>query len=820
MNHKYNVFRLGIIWLISFFLIACGGEKESDDNSLSKLTVTQVPNFEVVAGDQIEHQLEISGPEIDEVTFSVKEGPSDLTVGSTGIIKYTSNAREETAQNIVIQVQDQREGSKQVANVRFTLTEKRLFELMSTAGTEGNEAQQYQYQVDVKNNAPQSQLAYNLVNAPQGMSISSKGLIAWTPERGVFSSGEVTLEIEGSNNNFSDKVTEDFTVTVEPIFLPIEVESISAQSIESGNRFLHTLVVDNPNEDIGFTELQYTLQEGPEGLTLSQDGIISFDSNAAQTTKDTVKLQVALKDTSKADPTSVSFELTQAVYVYTSGQVVNFYTNTPVADASVIFSVDGSQIYQTTASATGDFVVRVQDIEVGDRYVLTADHSGYSENSLSLLTEEFDVLHQLRLAPVHNVVAFDNQTEQELQVEEQTLVVLPSTSLVDAQGNVVSNAVAELTIIDPTLNIDLMPGDMVTPSEDEGDLVPIESFGAITVTFEDQEGNPLNLSEDAQAEIRIPVAGNNPPSTIPLYYYDTIAGVWVEEGEAVKVSDSSGDYYRGFVSHFTTWNADIIIDTVQLSGCVVDADGEPVRRARIQAQGQTYNGQSSAYSDDQGNFTLSVRRDSTLLLSALSNYQSRTLQVTTTGQDKVLTDCLELGDAFTSIKLTWGASPSDLDSHFTGPYNEDNSRRFEIYYSNKTVEVNGIKMFLDVDDTSGYGPEIISVPEFPLPGVYSYFVNRFSGGTINPSETRVELNIDGRVTTFTPPQDNISKYWYVFDLVVDENLNPTIEVVQEYSSSKPATPRYQQPNPAARGSFEQEKSIPQRLIEEKYYAVD
>ena len=63
--------------------------------------------------------------------------------------------------------------------------------------------------------------------------------------------------------------------------------------------------------------------------------------------------------------------------------------------------------------------------------------------------------------------------------------------------------------------------------------------------------------------------------------------------------------------------------------------------------------------------------------------------------DSVLTETLD--DDEYRVILTWGSSPSDLDSHLEGP-------GYHVFYSNKT----GKNAELDVDDTTSYGPETVT----------------------------------------------------------------------------------------------------------------
>ncbi|NJK83467.1 MAG: hypothetical protein HC912_06230 [Saprospiraceae bacterium] len=66
--------------------------------------------------------------------------------------------------------------------------------------------------------------------------------------------------------------------------------------------------------------------------------------------------------------------------------------------------------------------------------------------------------------------------------------------------------------------------------------------------------------------------------------------------------------------------------------------------------------------------------------------------------------------------LSWGATPSDLDLHLTGPLASGD--RFHTYYANRTPV--GSNSRLDVDVVTGFGPETITLTE-TIAGVLSLF---------------------------------------------------------------------------------------------------
>ncbi len=116
------------------------------------------------------------------------------------------------------------------------------------------------------------------------------------------------------------------------------------------------------------------------------------------------------------------------------------------------------------------------------------------------------------------------------------------------------------------------------------------------------------------------------------------------------------------------------------------------------------------------------------------------------------------------VKLTWGSSPSDLDSHLTGP---TSSGRFHVYYNNKT---SGEVANLDRDDTDSYGPETTTINLLEgVDGVYRFSVHNFTNRNSSYSEAmaqsgaKVEVFVAGalRYTFYVPDDDGT--LWTVFE---------------------------------------------------------
>ncbi|WP_019415063.1 cell wall-binding repeat-containing protein [Paenisporosarcina sp. TG20] len=121
------------------------------------------------------------------------------------------------------------------------------------------------------------------------------------------------------------------------------------------------------------------------------------------------------------------------------------------------------------------------------------------------------------------------------------------------------------------------------------------------------------------------------------------------------------------------------------------------------------------------------------------------------------------------IVLTWGDSPSDLDSHLFGRYND--SSVYHIYWGSKhAYENNQIIAMLDIDDTDDYGPETITLLK-QNPGKYEYWVHDYSNmsNTISKELSNSDAKVDiyrgsYLIKSFYVPSNKTGNVWKVFEL--------------------------------------------------------
>ena len=300
------------------------------------------------------------------------------------------------------------------------------------------------------------------------------------------------------------------------------------------------------------------------------------------------------------------------------GRVLNSRTDAPLAGAVV--TAAGRT---TTTERDGSYLLENLPLS---RVVVVATAAGHAEQTAvaelnSTNGRQWVIVRPL---PVDATLPFDATRPQTLaDPASSARVTLPANALVRANGQPpVGTVTASLTRIDPGANPGAMPGDYRTTGG------TLQSFGALDVTFRDALGQALNLAVGRTATIRIPVASGQAtlPATSPLYWFNTSTGLWVREGQATLVGSGAGAYFEGTVSHFTTWNADDVINSVLVSGRLTNELNTGLSGVTVVTLGVDYAGIASTVTDTSGNFSVSMKAGATARVLAFLNDVESTAQ--------------------------------------------------------------------------------------------------------------------------------------------------------------------------------------------------
>lgn len=232
--------------------------------------------------------------------------------------------------------------------------------------------------------------------------------------------------------------------------------------------------------------------------------------------------------------------------------------------------------------------------------------------------------------------------------------------------------------------------------------------------------------------------------------------------------------------------------TTAVHGKVIDAlTGNVVSGAVVKLR-KNWNNKTGAYSktlfgnvrsdttDSNGKFSISVGSGCYTAEITKSGYVVGYFNVISGDElfatDETTTMVLTpiLSDNEYRIVLTWGSTPSDLDSHLT--YYVNDVQKMHVYYSKPNGSYNGNNVAsLDLDDTSSYGPETITIhlnsSLLTDNSVFRYSVHDYSDGssstTTNLANSNAVIHLykgNTLLNTYHVPQNGTGSVWHVFDI--------------------------------------------------------
>lgn len=206
-------------------------------------------------------------------------------------------------------------------------------------------------------------------------------------------------------------------------------------------------------------------------------------------------------------------------------------------------------------------------------------------------------------------------------------IALPANAVVNAlTGSAYDGAVSvAASWINPAAaDLDrIMPGDL-RALDAGGEFKQLVTYGMAAVELTGTGGEKLQVAPGKKASLSFPILlaqAGSAPGNIPLWYFDEAAGLWKEEGKAVK----NGSNYEGEVSHFSFWNCDIPENFVQVNLTVKDDKGRAVPFAHVKiTRMDKSNTAGYGYTDSSGYVGGAVPANAQLKLEIFTSYACST----------------------------------------------------------------------------------------------------------------------------------------------------------------------------------------------------
>lgn len=228
--------------------------------------------------------------------------------------------------------------------------------------------------------------------------------------------------------------------------------------------------------------------------------------------------------------------------------------------------------------------------------------------------------------------------------------------------------------------------------------------------------------------------------------------------QIVVSCDAAGGIGKGADNHIIPTGTVTILAGHSLVGTVTDAsNGAPLNdvEVRVYSGNAALGEPQTTRTDFGGKYLLTVAESGsyTIVLSK-PGYISETNQVyVAVGSVEIrgsFTMSQELAADVFRIVLTWGATPTDLDSHLNGTAGDGAAVNVAFFHKSAENRSGSVVAELDVDDTSSYGPETTTV--YDSHGTYYFDVVDYtrSFGVGNSGATVKVYRGNALLETITP----------------------------------------------------------------------
>jgi hypothetical protein len=242
--------------------------------------LARIPDAVVREGSLL--QLQLSASDVDlplqPLTFRQVSGPSGLSVGADGLLNWVPAEDQGPGTHVLrVAVSD---GTAAVTN-QFTVQVREVNELpvpLMVADQTIDELVAWTWTLRASDvDIPVQSLNYGLSSGPSGMSVSSEGLLKWTPSE-VQGPGDFWVSWWVSDGVVSS--TNRFGVRVREVNESPRVDPTSELRVVEG--FEMRAMVRGLDPDVPQQALQFRLVDGPIGMSMTPEGLVLWRPGESQ----------------------------------------------------------------------------------------------------------------------------------------------------------------------------------------------------------------------------------------------------------------------------------------------------------------------------------------------------------------------------------------------------------------------------------------------------------------------------------------------------------------------------------------------------------
>ncbi len=214
------------------------------------------------------------------LVYSLAQAPVGLTITSNGVVNWRPTEAQGPATNVVlVRVTDDGQPALSATNaIEIAVREVNQSPVLApVADTSVDTLSELVIRLAATDaDLPAQPLVYRVVSGPAGMAVDEQGVLRWVPTRAQ--AGRVSVQVSVSDGVAT--AIREFAVTVRlanaaPVFTVVSNRRVSEGS-------LITFTLTATDDDVPAQRLTYGLIQGPEGLTVGTNGLLSWRPTEAQ----------------------------------------------------------------------------------------------------------------------------------------------------------------------------------------------------------------------------------------------------------------------------------------------------------------------------------------------------------------------------------------------------------------------------------------------------------------------------------------------------------------------------------------------------------
>ncbi len=332
---------------------------------------------------------------------------------------------------------------------------------------------------------PANSLTYSLVSAPVGASISSDGIITWSPVEADGPATNIFTAVVTDNGSPPSSATNSFNVITKEVNVPPVLLLADTNIAEL---VTYSAQANATDADLPANALSFALVSGPDGLTVSPAGLISWTPAEDQgPSTNIVFLSVTDLNPAAVNATSLSATNSYTIVVqeFNIAPILPAQTNVPILELTTLTITNtATDPDQPTNALTYQLIDPPAGAVIDTNGVITwtpSEVQGPSTNTFTTVVTDFnpDAINTQQFSVTNNFLVFVSE------LNSAPGLTLPSNTNINEQVAFSANATATDTDQPTnTLSFALVSG----PSG-----LTVSSNGVITWTPAENQGPSTNL---------------------------------------------------------------------------------------------------------------------------------------------------------------------------------------------------------------------------------------------------------------------------------------------------------------------------------------